>query len=118
MATRKDQTPDPAFGRAPEPELMVVSEPAPSVPVEVVPEVPRDANRPYTFGERACGVPFNPGGDPTVAKIKAQFAVIVDTIHGLRESSIDGEVQRMLAIAMTEAQTAQMWAVKAITWRG
>jgi hypothetical protein len=36
----------------------------------------------------------------------------------LRESTESSEVKRMVSIAITEAQTAQMWAVKAITWKG
>ena len=27
------------------------------------------------------------------------------------------EVSRMLSVAITDAQTAQMWAVKAVTWQ-
>ena len=44
--------------------------------------------RTLTFGEKAVGLSFNPSG----------------------------ERRRMLSIAITEAQTAQMWAVKAATW--
>jgi hypothetical protein len=73
-------------------------------------------NRPFTFGEKACGVNFNPGGDPTVAQIKADFAAIVDSLNGVREVCNNGEKARMLSIAITELQTAQMWAVKAVTW--
>ena len=43
-----------------------------------------------TFGEKAVGLSFNPSGDDAVA--------------------------RRASVAITEAQTAQMWAVKAITW--
>ena len=69
-----------------------------------------------TFGEKACGVSFNPGGDPTVAQIKADFAAIVDKLHGTRQVCNDGEKARMLSIAITKLQTAQLWAVKAVTW--
>lgn len=69
-----------------------------------------------TFGERACGVSFNPGGDATVTIIKEQFAQVVDTLNNYRTSSDDPEVNRMLSVAITETQTAQMWAVKAVTW--
>ena len=69
-----------------------------------------------SFGQRACGVSFNPGQNPDVADIKARFADIVDNLHARREASNDNEVRRMLSIAITEAQTAQMWAVKAVTW--
>ena len=69
-----------------------------------------------TFGQRACGVSFNPGGNPTVSQIKADFAEIVDKLHGVRQVCNDGEKARMLSIAITELQSAQMWAVKAVTW--
>jgi hypothetical protein len=69
-----------------------------------------------TFGERACGVSFNPGGNVSVALVKQEFAKLVDNLNLLREEATDPEVKRMLSIAITETQTAQMWAVKAITW--
>ena len=71
--------------------------------------------REMTFGERACGVSFNPGGREDVDLIKRKFAEVVDMLN---EHRIDAssEVGRMLSIAITETQTAQMWAVKAITW--
>ncbi len=70
-----------------------------------------------TFGEKACGVSFNPSNNPHVDIIKQKFADIVDYIELIRSSSNDPEVKRMASVAITEAQTAQMWAVKAITWR-
>lgn len=69
-----------------------------------------------TFGERACGVSFNPGGNPDVNKIKDKFAEIVDLLNDYRNDTASGEEARMLSIAITETQTAQMWAVKAVTW--
>ena len=72
--------------------------------------------RKLTFGERACGVSFNPGGNPDVDSIKRQFAAIVDNLNDRRSASENPEVKRMLALAITDAQTAQMWAVKAVTW--
>ncbi len=73
-------------------------------------------NTEMTFGQKACGVSFNPGGNPAVAMMKDQFAALVDILHTNREMNSDPEVKRMLSIAITEVQTAQMWAVKAITW--
>jgi hypothetical protein len=73
--------------------------------------------REMTFGEKACGVSFNPGGLEHVARIKADFAQIVDQLHNTRDAATNPEVKRMLSIAITEAQTAQMWAVKAVTWQ-
>lgn len=76
----------------------------------------KNVSREMSFGEKACGVSFNPGGNPHVDTIKKQFADIVDYINMAREASNDPEVKRMASIAITEAQTAQMWAVKAVTW--
>lgn len=70
-----------------------------------------------TFGQKACGVSFNPDGDELVAMVKARFADIVDELNELREDTENAEMKRMYSIAITEAQTAQMWAVKAITWK-
>ncbi len=70
-----------------------------------------------TFGEKAVGLTFNPSGDDEVAKCKAEFAAVIDRMHNLRTNSKSPEVARMASVAITEAQTAQMWAVKAITWR-
>ena len=72
--------------------------------------------RSLTYGEKAVGLAFNPSGNELVQKIKEQSAALIDTIHDLREASPDGEVKRQASIAITEAQTAQMWAVKAATW--
>lgn len=73
--------------------------------------------REMTFGEKAVGLTFNPSGDATVKKIKEQFAAVIDSCNDLRASSTNREVGRMCSVAITEAQTAQMWAVKAATWR-
>jgi hypothetical protein len=70
-----------------------------------------------SFGEKAVGRTFNPGGNPEVDSIKVDFANIIDDLNDLREASDNPETKRMLSIAITEAQTAQMWAVKAITWQ-
>lgn len=72
---------------------------------------------PPTFGEKAVGLAFNPSGDDAVTTCKRGFAAVIDQMHALRESTTNAEIKRMASIAITEAQTAQMWAVKAITWR-
>jgi len=38
-------------------------------------------------------------------------------MNDLRSTTTSGEVKRLCSVAITEAQTAQMWAVKAITWQ-
>jgi hypothetical protein len=72
--------------------------------------------REMTFGEKVCGVSFNPGGNTDVDAIKIAFAAIIDYLHQSRLKTTNVETKRMYSIAITEAQTAQMWAVKAATW--
>ncbi|WP_310532550.1 hypothetical protein [Novosphingobium sp.] len=76
------------------------------------------AGRDLTFGEKAVGLTFNPSGDDAVTKCKQTFAAAIDQLHDLKTNTADQEVMRMCSLAITEAQSAQMWAVKAITWRG
>ena len=71
-----------------------------------------------TFGEKAVGLTFNPSGDDAVAEAKRTCAKFIDQLHNLRCDTSDPEIMRMASLAITEAQTAQMWAVKAITWKG
>jgi len=75
------------------------------------------ANRALTFGEKAVGLGFNPSGDIKVHACKAGFAVEIDRMHDLRTNSDNADVWRMTEIAIEGLQTAQMWAVKAITWK-
>lgn len=75
-------------------------------------------NPQLTYGQKAVGLTFNPSGDEAVTRCKQAFANAIDQMAELRDSSDNPEVKRMASIAITEAQTAQMWAVKAITWRG
>lgn len=69
-----------------------------------------------TFGEKAVGLTFNPSGDEDVVAVKQTYADIITLLNELREKEGRTERARLLSIAITEAQTAQMWAVKAITW--
>jgi hypothetical protein len=73
--------------------------------------------RELTFGEQAVGLNFNPGGNEKVNEVKALYAKIIDICADLRKECTpeQGERGRYLSIAITEAQTAQMWAVKGIT---
>ena len=75
-------------------------------------------NRELTYGEKAVGLTFNPSNDDAVTACKAAFAIVINQMNDLRNSpSSNPEIARMCSIAITEAQTAQMWAVKAITWK-
>jgi len=69
-----------------------------------------------TYGQQAVGLDFNPSADPNVQKVKELYAQIIDLMVGqITENS--SEKVRLYKIAITEAQTAQMWAVKAITYK-
>lgn len=70
-----------------------------------------------TFGQKAVGLLFNPSGDDAVGQVKQKFADAIDQLNDLRNTTTSGEVKRMCSFAITEAQSAQMWAVKAITWK-
>lgn len=73
--------------------------------------------RELTFGEKAVGIKFNPSNDDAVYTCKSFYATIINQMNDLRNSSISQEQKRLCSVAITEAQTAQMWAVKAITWK-
>ncbi len=74
-----------------------------------------DQSQEQTFGQRAVGATFNPSGDSAVNDMKQAYADIIDKLNNLRDHS-SGELARLCSVAITEAQTAQMWAVKALTW--
>lgn len=74
-------------------------------------------NEALTYGQRAVGLTFNPGGNEDVARVKQLYADIIDELNNGRDKTENPEVKRLCSIAITEAQTAQMWAVKAITWK-
>jgi len=72
-------------------------------------------SRALTFGEKAVGLTFNPSGDQTVRELKEAYAKVIDILNNMRSDR--SEKARLASIAITEAQGAQMWAVKAATWR-
>lgn len=81
--------------------------------------MPDEAKRELTFGEKAVGLTFNHGEGDTyeaINDIKTKAAAFIDKCNDLRNLTEDGEKKRMYSVAITEAQTAQMWAVKAVTW--
>lgn len=70
-----------------------------------------------TYGQKAVGLSFNPSQNTEVDKCKTLFANAIDQLNELRISSTSPEVKRLCSVAITEAQSAQMWAVKALTWK-
>lgn len=69
-----------------------------------------------SYGGRAVGLTFNPSKLLSVEVIKVAYANIINDLDQTRSDAVDGEVKRLCSIAITEAQAAQMWAVKAVTW--
>lgn len=70
-----------------------------------------------SYGEKAVGLTFNPSGDQNVQKVKELYAQIIDLCDEHRRVAGPGEKGRLLSVAITEAQTAQMWAVKGFTYK-
>lgn len=70
-----------------------------------------------TFGEKAVGLTFNPGGSMVVNTIKKLYAAVIDELDTAHKVAESPEAKRMYSVAITEAQTSQMWAVKAATWK-
>jgi hypothetical protein len=69
-----------------------------------------------SFGQKAVGASFNPSGSSEVDKLKGLYAEIIDLLNDIRGSE-RSERARLASVAITEAQGAQMWAVKAATWK-
>lgn len=77
--------------------------------------------REQTLGEYRVGTSFNPSSSPVVDEIKRKAADLIDTIDRIQITSDPPDaVARLKATAMTEVESAAMWAVKAATkgdWR-
>lgn len=78
---------------------------------------PQELNVPLTYGERAVGLTFNPSPDQAVAQCKRGYADLIDQLAYLGMGSSAQDVRDMAAEAIKHAMTAQMWAVKAPTWK-
>lgn len=73
--------------------------------------------REMTFGEKAVGLSFNPGGHHEVETIKKLCAKIIDELNDTRSLTDSPDRKRMYSEAITNIQTGQMWGVKAATWK-
>lgn len=76
-----------------------------------------EPQREMTYGEKAVGLTFNPSNDPTVDKVKKLYAEIIDICNTARTEAGQGEKARHLSVAITDAEAAQMRAVKGITYK-
>ena len=63
-------------------------------------------------------VPLSQDEIRRVKQTKQHFDAAITYLLVLRDSYHDAEVQRMFSVAITNAETASMWAVRAITHRG
>lgn len=75
--------------------------------------------RGFTLGEYRVGITFNPTKYTLVDRIKRRAAELIDYIQIEIDVKYDGnvpdEVARLRALALTEIESAAMWAVKAAT---
>ena len=70
-----------------------------------------------TYGQKAVGVNFNPSNEDAIYVCKKRYADLIDEMNDLRATTSSQEQKRLCSVAITELQTAQMWSVKALTWR-
>ena len=70
-----------------------------------------------TYGQKAVGINFNPSNDDAIYVCKKRYADLIDEMNDLRINSNSQEQKRLCSVAITELQTAQMWSVKALTWK-
>lgn len=72
-----------------------------------------------TPGEYRVGISFNPSGHAQVEAVKALAAMLIDAIQAVTYTSKNpehmAEVDRLKEIAVTAAEDAAMWGVKAAT---
>ena len=86
-------------------------------------DVPGEGQRAPTFGEYKVGIAFNPGNNPKVDELKRKAADFIDAVEAISQGTPDNpmpdhqyrEVGRLKALAITHAEDAAMWAVKAAT---
>jgi len=62
--------------------------------------------------ENAVGLDFNPSGSPRVLLLKKLAAAFITECENMAD---DGIARREAKVAITEMETACMWAVKAAT---
>lgn len=67
-----------------------------------------------TEGEYRVGISFNPSGNEEVTAIKQAAANMIDMLYDISQNR-DHPGSRCASIAMTEIESAAMWAVKAVT---
>lgn len=81
---------------------------------QLTPEENAMSTRPMTLGEQRCHIDFNPSSDDKIGTFKRMMANAIDYCQTELIESSDPEAKRCFSIAMTELETAQMYAVKGI----
>lgn len=71
-----------------------------------------------TYGQRMVGTRFNPSELTDVDTTKQAFADVIDLLIAQVEDGDDPDQDNIVSVAITHIMTAQMWAVKALTWEG
>lgn len=69
-----------------------------------------------TIGQRLAGVHFNPTADTTIQELKQSFADTLDKVIATATGA-DALQTKMYDKVIDDLMTAQMWAVKAFTWK-
>ncbi|RUW39147.1 hypothetical protein EN739_24410 [Mesorhizobium sp. M2A.F.Ca.ET.017.03.2.1] len=70
--------------------------------------------RKLTEGEYRVGINFNPSNNAQVDAIKTRAAELIDVLAPIAADR-EHPGARCAAVAMTEIESAAMWAVKAVT---
>lgn len=70
-----------------------------------------------TLGQKLVGISFNPSSMPSVDEVKQKAAELIDAVHANMPDSTSEEALMIHNEALRRIMDAQMWAVKAITWK-
>ncbi|QPN39316.1 hypothetical protein I3B46_14405 [Providencia sp. 2.29] len=70
-----------------------------------------------SLGQKLVGIGFNPSSLSTVDEVKQKSAELIDLVRDSMESATSEEALMIHNEAMRRIVDAQMWAVKAITWK-
>ncbi|HAT1513822.1 hypothetical protein [Morganella morganii] len=70
-----------------------------------------------TLGKKLVGIRFHPGGNIMVDAVKQNAADTIDLIHDSIQRATSEESLMIHNEAIRRIMDAQMWAVKAITWK-
>ena len=63
-------------------------------------------DRELTFGEKAVGLTFNPGGDEKVTRVKEYYANIIDLLNNMKTPDPTDGMNRLLSIAISAGDRA------------